>query len=60
MKEHKYKAKTKCRDYIRGKSIEGYLDSISSLTFNTIKIKLNILYMQFIAPDISNQNIYLI
>ena len=35
------------------KKFEGYLDSVTSLTFNTIKTKL---IMHFIVPDICNQN----
>ena len=37
------------------KTIEGYLDSAPSLTFNTIKT-INLLCMHVIVPDICNQD----
>ena len=37
------------------KTIEGYLDSVLSLTFNTIKLNYQ-LCMHFIVPDICYQN----
>ena len=39
---------------IHRKIIEGYLDSVPSLAFNTIKTKLIMLH--FIVPNICNQN----
>ena len=43
--------------YTQKKTIEGYLNSVPSLTFNTIKTNLIMhVHYAFVIPDICNQN----